>query len=106
MEAQYLDGQRYPLPLFAKTSYAQAERAKGDKGASPEKLWGPSFRGSSSTESEDGYHVRAFGEITFAELMTLDAGGYRFVDEATRLWTAIDDAFQTPEPVDAEGEAR
>ena len=106
MVAQYLDGQRYPLPLFAKTSYAQAERAKGDKGASPEKLWGPSFRGSSSTESEDGYHVRAFGEITFAELMTLDAGGYRFVDEATRLWTAIDDAFQTPEPVDAEGEAR
>lgn len=87
--AQYHDGQCYPLPLFEKTSYEHHfDREAKAKGA-----WGPAFGAGFPRESEDGYHVMAFGSIGYHELTQIQPGGYSFDGEASRLWGTLSSAL-------------
>ena len=83
MVDQFQDGQCYPLPLFEETSYQYYS------GGNPRKAWGPNFAGLPG-ESEDGYHVMAFGSPSYLELVQLNAGGYTLGDEAERLWGTLE----------------
>lgn len=93
--AQYLDGQSYPLPLFERTSREIYTHGR------PNSTW-DSSNGRAPAEGEDGYHVTAFGAVSYFELRRLRPGGYSAVTEAERLWGALAESLVD---VDGDGQA-
>lgn len=80
---QYRDGQCYPLPLFEKTSYQH------HCGGNARTVWDPGFGAAFPRESEDPYHVMAFGSLGYHELTRIAPGGYTLDCEAERLWGTV-----------------
>ena len=87
---QYRDGQRLALPLFSKTS--RAVFAKPATTAASSEWESDNYQGI-DREDVDPYHVRAFGQLTFAELDALDVDGFTLRSEAARLWGTLDDVL-------------
>jgi exodeoxyribonuclease V gamma subunit len=97
---QFRDGQRFPLPLFEKTSY---ELYAGGK---PKDAWGPAGDFGGPKEADDPYHVLAFGEPTYPELVATEFGGHRVATEAERLWSTLAGAtVELDEPDEEEDDA-
>jgi hypothetical protein len=87
---QFTDGHRAPLVWFPETSAAFALEGEGAYKAAAGEWGDPSDSGEYGTgECRDPVAVTLFGELTFDELLELDAAGSRFADEVERSWGAV-----------------
>jgi exodeoxyribonuclease V gamma subunit len=87
---QFTDGHRAPLVWFPETTAAFALEGEGAYKAAAGEWGDPSDSGEYGTgECQDPVAVTLFGELTFDELLELDAAGSRFADEVERSWGAV-----------------
>jgi len=87
---QFTDGHRAPLLWFPETSAAYALGGDGAYQAAAKKWGDPSDSSDfGSGECEDVAVRVLFGDLTFDELVDLDAAGSTFAEEVERSWGAV-----------------
>jgi exodeoxyribonuclease V gamma subunit len=82
---QFRDGSRIALPLFARTSFAFVNRSP----SAAKTAWQTWARSPVDGEDVDPHHVRAFGELSYAQLCRLRVDRFSLKSEAERLWGTL-----------------